>query len=56
MCRAYKCADNADTANSGLSDYEADNSLTLPSDKCINPDSCIMSIGYEESGSNCICY
>jgi hypothetical protein len=39
-CRAYVCADNGDTANSGLTDYEAGKTLTLPSDKCISRTSC----------------
>jgi hypothetical protein len=35
--------------------YEAGKTLTLPSNKCYFPTDCIVDLGYEISGTNCIC-
>jgi hypothetical protein len=54
-CRGYVCADNGDETNSMLDMYEAGKTLTLPSNKCIEPNFCVNAHGYEISGTNCIC-
>jgi hypothetical protein len=54
-CRGYVCADNGDETNSMLDMYEAGKTLTLPSNKCYFPTDCIVDLGYEISGTNCIC-
>lgn len=46
LCRAYECGDNDNTDNSGLSDYEADKTLALPSGVCISVDDCVDTSGH----------
>jgi hypothetical protein len=57
-CRAYECADNADPANSGMTEYNADHTLALPSGVCIESGDChdVSGHGYENSADNvCSC-